>query len=373
MSHKELIKDMDSCFEIDPITRQIRNTSPSKVSVVQYDHNSERFKFSLARFIEGHDMATSNRVEVHYITKGGTAGVYEITDLEISEDDENKVVCSWLLSQNATKDTGALAFLLRFSCVASDGTIEYVWNSGIYSGITVADGMYNAAAIVEQYADVLEQWKQELSGNSGGAALTDDQIANINDIPNIKKDIEEINQDAERIVEEVYSAIADLPTKAYVDEVIENNGGTKLTETQLDNIDYVPTLKSDVTDLTQTIGIVQENLEETEYKLGATISGIYSNLDTKAGKTTLVSFANNATITLADNTEYIASENISNLTIIYPESNFICSLTFTTASDGIIYIDLPDSKYLGKAPTFENGETWELSIKNGVVVGGVVK
>ena len=51
MLHSELIQDMDSCFEIDPITRQIRNTSQAKVSVVQYDHNSERFRFSLSRFI----------------------------------------------------------------------------------------------------------------------------------------------------------------------------------------------------------------------------------------------------------------------------------------------------------------------------------
>ena len=167
MSHKELIKDMDSVFEIDPITRQIRDTSASKVSVVQYDHNSERFRFSLLRFIEGHDMATCNRAEVHYLTKSGASGVYEITDLAISEEDEDKVVCSWLLSQNATKDTGTLAFLVRFSCVAEDGTIEYAWNSGIYNGIAVTPGIYNASAIVEQYADVLEQWKQFLLGTGG--------------------------------------------------------------------------------------------------------------------------------------------------------------------------------------------------------------
>lgn len=103
-------------------------------------------------------MSVCNRVEVHYLTKAGTAGVYDIPDLAISGEDENKVVCSWLLSQNATKDTGTLCFLLRFSCVAEDGTVEYAWNSGIYNGITITEGMNNTAEILEQYADIIGQW-----------------------------------------------------------------------------------------------------------------------------------------------------------------------------------------------------------------------
>ena len=75
---------------------------------------------------------------------------------------------------------------------------------------------------------------------------------------------------------------------------------------------------------------------------------------------------------LSDNTEYVASEPISTLTVTYPETDFLCSLYFTLASEGDITITLPESKYIGETPEFKNGETWELSIKNGVVVGGKV-
>ncbi len=78
-------------------------------------------------------------------------------------------------------------------------------------------------------------------------------------------------------------------------------------------------------------------------------------------------------IPVYDNVTYYATNEISNIEIVYPEGDFICSLTFTTAAEGDITIYLPESKYIGGAPTFGNGETWELNIKNGVVVGGLAE
>lgn len=86
-----------------------------------------------------------------------------------------------------------------------------------------------------------------------------------------------------------------------------------------------------------------------------------------------VSFANGATITAEDNTLYYADTEISSLTIIYPNTDFICSFDFTIASEGDVTITLPESKYIGGTPSFANGETWEVNIKNGVVVGGLVE
>ena len=100
---------------------------------------------------------------------------------------------------------------------------------------------------------------------------------------------------------------------------------------------------------------------------------VAADIENKADKPQKEYFPDVQTITLADNTNYVASDVISNLTIIYPEGDFIASLTFTLASEGDITITLPESKYIGGAPTFANGETWELNIKNGVVVGGLVE
>ncbi len=72
-------------------------------------------------------------------------------------------------------------------------------------------------------------------------------------------------------------------------------------------------------------------------------------------------------ITLADNTEYVLTD-VTELDITYPSVNFECWIKLTMAASGTITITLPASSYIGSVPIFNNGETWEISIKDGVVV-----
>lgn len=167
MMHDYNIIDQEPHFIIDATTRKITNELASEIAIVQFDHNSEVFTFELPRYIEAHDMTECNRVEVHYkntdaSTSAEVLGVYEVDDLQPDPEDENKAVCTWLISQNATQKVGKLDFLVRFSRVAEDGTILYAWNTSIFTGIMVSAGLMNSEEIVEQYADVLEQWKIEL-------------------------------------------------------------------------------------------------------------------------------------------------------------------------------------------------------------------
>lgn len=167
MAHIHGVFDSDVHFSIDHISRAIKNeTTNAKTKIVQYDHNSERFTFELPRHIEGHDMLTCNVVQVHYINIGSgnnkSNGLYEVDDLQVSPENEDVVICSWLISQNATKFVGTLNFILRFICT-TDGVLDYVWNTAIYNAIVVAEGINNSDIVVEEYADILEQWRQELT------------------------------------------------------------------------------------------------------------------------------------------------------------------------------------------------------------------
>lgn len=73
-------------------------------------------------------------------------------------------------------------------------------------------------------------------------------------------------------------------------------------------------------------------------------------------------------ITLVDNTEYRLAD-ITTLTLNYPSGDFECWLKLTFAESGSITVTLPTgTKYIGNAPSFANGETWEMSIKDGVVI-----
>lgn len=167
LEHGTIIVDADSHFNINIETRAITNSENRKTSLIQYDHNSERFSFDIARYIEGHDLLLCNQVQVHYLNisgsgKGKTPGVYPVTDLSIHPSDNNKVCFTWLISENATRYNGSLHFLISFACVKEDEVL-YRWNSGIYTAITIVTGINNSDDIVENYADVLLEWEKRLA------------------------------------------------------------------------------------------------------------------------------------------------------------------------------------------------------------------
>lgn len=77
--------------------------------------------------------------------------------------------------------------------------------------------------------------------------------------------------------------------------------------------------------------------------------------------------ATGSNIALADNTEYRLTD-VTTLTLTYPTSNFECWMRLNFAESGNITVTLPaETKYIGTAPDFKNGETWELSFKDKVL------
>lgn len=78
--------------------------------------------------------------------------------------------------------------------------------------------------------------------------------------------------------------------------------------------------------------------------------------------------ATGSNITLADNTEYRLTD-VTTLSLSYSTGKFECWMRLTFATSGTITVTLPTgTKYLGSSPNFKNGETWEVSIKDGVMV-----
>lgn len=148
---------------IDPITRAITNANNAKTALMQHDHNSERYTFECSRYIEQHDMSKCNRVEVHYLniekdTRKEHRGRYDVDDLHLDPGGSDKVLCSWLISENATRHYGKMNFLIRFACV-ENGTILYAWHTDVYAHITVNGGIDASDTFETEYVDVIEQWK----------------------------------------------------------------------------------------------------------------------------------------------------------------------------------------------------------------------
>lgn len=189
MAHIHSVYDSDTHFSIDPITRKMKNESSAKTNLIQYDKNSERFTFDLPREIEGHDMAECNLVQVHYInidskTKEQNEDVYTVDDFQISPADEDVVICSWLISGNATRFVGPLVFLIRFACIDETGAVQYAWHTATYTAFSISEGMNNGEAIVQEYPDVLAQFEARIAklekngGGGGGGTVIDPESVN---------------------------------------------------------------------------------------------------------------------------------------------------------------------------------------------------
>lgn len=172
MTHLHTIEDHDKHFVIDPITKKIQPENPEKNKLVRYDHNSERYTFEMDRIIEGHDMSLCDIVQIHYINVASNKqtkneDVYEVKDLGLLEDNDNKIAFTWLISRNATMLDGILTFAIRFACSNGD-SIDYELHTEIFSSISISNTIFNdGQSIVEEYSDILNQWKHELFSIEG--------------------------------------------------------------------------------------------------------------------------------------------------------------------------------------------------------------
>ena len=117
-----------------------------------------------------------------------------------------------------------------------------------------------------------------------------------------------------------------------------------------------------------------DKLSDSNGKLqynGSDISVTKANVITALGYTPEAVSAQVTTgsnITLADNTEYRLAD-VTTLTLTYPTGDFECWMRLSFAASGNATVTLPTgTKYIGTTPDFKNGETWEMSIKDGVVI-----
>lgn len=168
------IIDDDNRFVIDGETRQLTNVSGTKPSLMQFDHNSELLTFAMSRYIEGHDMSTCDRVEIHFTNTGGgtsvskravTSDIVEIKDLAIDPEDENSMIFSWLIGQHATQHAGTIVFQVKFVCYKDENTNTpaFIWHTNKYSFIDVLPGLNITDSIIDEHPNVIDEIHESIN------------------------------------------------------------------------------------------------------------------------------------------------------------------------------------------------------------------
>lgn len=258
MAHDCTLTDRDTYFQIDTATRQMTSATRKK-TLMQGDHNSERYTFEVPRYIEGHDMSECTKIEVHYTNiskdkQNESRDCYQCGIVEVSND---ILQFDWVISRNATKYVGSLNFLVKFTCVDDEGNQDYVWFSDIYSDVSISESIDNAAAVAEDVSDILESWKREILADYATKAYVDEAVANVQvdltgyatetyvaeqiaaiDIPEVdltpyatKQEVTEIAEGVHYTEDEALDLVVDL---GLVEPLTDNNGDIYTDES--DNI-----------------------------------------------------------------------------------------------------------------------------------------
>lgn len=158
--HDDILVDTDAKCIINIETRKIINETKKNV-LVQYDHNSERVGFIMPRYIDSHDMYKTSRITVNYVN-GKSTGSYIVEDVSIVGDDRNNIIFSWLISGNATQNSGLLVFNVNFRCIDSDGNITYNWSTMPCSLFTISEGFdYSGNVDPTQVSDIIARFERE--------------------------------------------------------------------------------------------------------------------------------------------------------------------------------------------------------------------
>lgn len=162
-THEHTVSDTDKTFTVDIFNRKIIADSGQKTILIQGDHKSEIFTFTLPRYIEGHDMAACNTIYIPYINTEVESrnprfksGVYTVSNITVNKD---TVVFTWEISINATSLEGVLHFMLLFSCMEGS-RVEYRWNTDYYEDVIVKKSLYSELNFETEYLDIIEQWKE---------------------------------------------------------------------------------------------------------------------------------------------------------------------------------------------------------------------
>ena len=134
-----------------------------------------------------------------------------------------------------------------------------------------------------------------------------------------------------------------------LDELVKKSGHTHTNKDVLDK-------------LSDSNGKLQYNGSD----ISVTKNGVISALGyTPQAVSTKVSTGSN--IALADNTEYRLTD-VTTLKLSYPVGDFESWMRLSFAASGDITVTLPaGTGYIGTAPDFKNGETWELSFKDKIL------
>lgn len=127
---------------------------------VESDDDVLSLTFSLPRYYDNNEVDLSTfDIHVNYLNANNEGDLYEVNDKSI---EGNNIIFEWLVGRHAVSYHGDVTFNV---CLKEmDGTTVIREFNTTVATLPVLRGLETSEAVVQEYADVLEQWKEQLFG-----------------------------------------------------------------------------------------------------------------------------------------------------------------------------------------------------------------
>ena len=320
---------------INPDTREIIVPEKYKILGVFSDEKVTKIPFTCPKVVGNNVDLTEYNLYINYQNASGGSNAYLIDDIAVSGDN---ITFSWLLSRYVTMSPGVVKY--SFCAKKSDGdTISNEWNTTIATGVVI-QGLEATLEIIEENPDIIEALISKAHTHANKAVL--DKFSETDGKPTYNGTA--IGGSGASSAENVSYTNANLEGITTVKEALD---GTVDAFLQYNNMfEYMGNM------LDQKVSLS----DITPEAIGA--KAVTTKVDT------------GTSLSMSDNTEYRLS-NVTTLELYapYKKTQYECWFSLTFANSGTITVTLPTGmKYIGSAPDFNNGESWEMSIKDGVVI-----
>jgi hypothetical protein len=327
---------------INPNTREITVPEKYKILGVFSDEKVTKIPFTCPRVVGNNVDLTEYNLYINYENAIGKSNAYLIEDVAVSGDN---ITFSWLLSRNVTVSPGVVKY--SFCAKKLDGdTISNEWNTTIANGLVI-QGLEATREIIEENPDIIETLLTKSHVHINKSVL--DKFAEIEGKPTYNGEAlgggASTAEDIAYTNSKVPSSQQEYGVKGALDYLLSYTPHTHYNTLALDKLS---TDKANSTALFINGRSNKIALEPKIFNYASYTSEI---------------------LNLTNNSYYILRQ-VHKLTINPPSTPTVAADTIwiTFADEGDIELSFPTTvKYIGKIPTVNNGETWEITIINNVV------
>lgn len=151
----KVVSDSEPAIIIDGYKRTLTPETGFNTQIgVTNDYNTNEITFKCDKIVDGHDLSACKNKAIKW--HNPVSNMMGSDALEMTESDETTFTMTWHVPPEATTKAGTLRIAICFCDIDDNNKIIYKWNSLVYSGLQVAQGMDNIAIVGVPLSSIID-------------------------------------------------------------------------------------------------------------------------------------------------------------------------------------------------------------------------